>query len=380
MTLPIELNESSYNKRIYFIDYLRAFVIVLVIVLHASMTYMISPPEWWYVIEPKNNLVFSILVLLLDVPNMQILFFIAGFFAYDSLEKYGTFRFLKQKFMRIGLPWLFGVFFLAPISAYLTTVTRGNAKPFLEFWLFDFWGSAFQQSSYWFLGMLLLLFLLFAFIINIKASWPQMERQDVKPSWMFLIKFLTAMSLWTFLSSIFFPPDSWLSSLKVFVFQPTRLLLYFGYFGLGIYADRKGWLREKGYQPSLIQWLPISLVSASAYLAFHLFWVGGNFWLQLVLHAVLFNLFCLSGLIASLAVFRWIFFDRPHPLWSSLSRNSFAIYYVHPLILYTAAYLMLFVNISIFIEAALLIVFTIIVSWAFSALILTRSPVLRNFF
>jgi len=37
----------SQRPRLFYLDNLRAVVIVLVIVLHASITYMAKPPEWW---------------------------------------------------------------------------------------------------------------------------------------------------------------------------------------------------------------------------------------------------------------------------------------------------------------------------------------------
>jgi glucan biosynthesis protein C len=55
-------------------------------------------------------------VLLLDVPIMPILFFLAGYFALRSLQKRGTWLFLKDKLVRIGMP-----------------------MSFLEFWRTDFW-------------------------------------------------------------------------------------------------------------------------------------------------------------------------------------------------------------------------------------------------
>ncbi len=132
---------SAAAIRLYFLDHVRAVIILLVILLHAAMTYMAYPPPWWYVIEPENSLALTGLVLLLDVPNMQILFFIAGFFAYSSLEKYGAGRFLRQKGLRLGLPWLVGVVFLAPLVTYLIPFSRGIAPSYLEFWTGQFWST-----------------------------------------------------------------------------------------------------------------------------------------------------------------------------------------------------------------------------------------------
>ena len=85
------------SERLYFLDNLRAVVIVLVIVLHAAITYMAFAPEWWYVLDPERSLFFTMVVLLVDVPIMLIMFFVAGYFALPSLAKRGRPLFLREK-------------------------------------------------------------------------------------------------------------------------------------------------------------------------------------------------------------------------------------------------------------------------------------------
>lgn len=194
--------------RLHFLDHLRASVILLVIVLHTAMTYMAYPPPWWYVIEAQISLLFTALVLLLDVPIMQILFFIAGFFAYPSLEKAGAAAFIRQKLLRLSLPWLFGVVFLAPAVTYLIPLTRGGARPYLQFWAFDFWGPYFQQSVYWFLGMLLLLFTLLAALHSGEPRLQGMLRQSQAPTWRLFFGFWALTSLCYFVISLALPADT----------------------------------------------------------------------------------------------------------------------------------------------------------------------------
>lgn len=375
----VQQHVPGSGGRLHFFDHLRAIIILLVVVLHTSMTYMAFPATWWYVIEPRNSLVFTILVLLLDVPNMQILFFIAGFFAYASLERYGTARFLRQKAVRLGLPWLVGVVFLAPLVTYLIPVTRGIARPYLEFWATDFWGPYYQQSVYWFLGILFLLFVLLAIL---HRSVPQLRgvvRQAQTPTWALFATFWAVTTLWYFLSSMVTPADTWANALKLFVYQPARLLLYAGYFGLGIYADRRGWFRADGYRPKLDLWGMAAVITATFYLGFRFSWAGGSDILPLAVQAALFNAFCLAALMASTALFQQ-YVNRPGRLWSSLARNAYAIYYVHPLILYPAAYVALSVEASIFLEFAFLATLTVLVAWGLGVLVLTRWPVLRDIF
>jgi len=374
----VAVTPSRAAGRLHFLDHLRAAIILLVILLHASMTYMAFAPEWWYVLEPENSLIFTAVVLLLDVPNMQILFFIAGFFAYSSLEKYGAGRFMRQKLIRLGLPWLFAVVFLAPLVTYLIPVTRGNPKPYLQFWATDFWGPYYQQSVYWFLGILLLLFAALAVLYHNEPSMRDIPRRPQPPTRRLLVGFWAMTTLWYLLSSMVLPADTWMNVARVFVFQPSRLLLYAAYFGLGIYADRRGWFRGDGYRPNLDTSIAYALLTATLYLALRWYWPGGSF-PQLAAQAALFNAFCLSALLASTAVFQQ-HVGQPNRIGSSLGRNAYAIYYLHPLILYPLAYVALSFQVSIYLEVILLTTLTTLIAWALSVFVLTRLPVLRNIF
>lgn len=365
--------------RLHFLDHLRAVVILLVIGLHASITYMAAPPPYWYVIAAENSLTFTVFVLLVDVPIMPALFFIAGFFAYPSLEKFGAARFLRQKALRLGLPWIVGVVCLAPLVTYLIPLTRGVARPYLEFWAVDFWGPYYQQSVYWFLGILLLLFVLLAALRDGEPRLQHLPRQAQTPGWKLFVQFWAFTTLWYFVSSAVVPADTWSNAVKVFVFQPARLLLYAGYFGLGVYADRRGWFRAGGYQPGLGQWGPAAFLSGTLYLATRLAWPPLTGVAALGLQAALFNAFCLAAVLAATAFFQR-FVNQPTPLWSSLARNAYAIYYLHPLILYPAAYVALGAPLPIFVEAVLLMFLTALAAWGLGALVLTRLPGLREIF
>ena len=111
----------SARPRLHYLDNLRAFVIILVIVLHAAITYMADPPTWWYVIDADRRVVFTWLVLLVDVPIMQVLFFVAGYFAVRSLQHRGPRGFIREKVVRLAIPWVLGVVFLAPIATDMTS-------------------------------------------------------------------------------------------------------------------------------------------------------------------------------------------------------------------------------------------------------------------
>ncbi|KNY25248.1 CARDB domain-containing protein [Pseudobacteroides cellulosolvens] len=84
-------NWKDGERRLDFLDSLRAFIVFLVIIMHTAMAYIIPPfPGWVY--NPKsNNNIFGSIALLLEGPFlMSVMFFIAGYFTMPSLVKYGS--------------------------------------------------------------------------------------------------------------------------------------------------------------------------------------------------------------------------------------------------------------------------------------------------
>lgn len=364
----------------YFLDNLRAFVVVLVIVLHAAMTYMAYAPAWWYVVDSKNSLLFTMLVLLIDVPIMQIMFFVSGYFVLPSLQKRGGSAFLKEKFGRIGLPWILGVLFLAPPTTYLIYFSRHVPMSFFQFWQTDFWGKMYQQSVYWYLGILMAMFLVLALILTINRSLLASPPQVSRPSWKLFVAFGSLMSITFWVINLFFYIDDWKSLSYLFLFQPLRLPLYIGYFTLGIFAWQHNWFTNEGYKPALRIWLPTCILSGLFYLAVRLIPDSSNPSLLLkAITALLFNIFCLASLMAALAFFETRV-NNNGVIWKNLSASSYGMYYFHPLIVYPLTYL--FVDISLPVELKALIVMTlgILLSWIFSSQVAHRIPVLRKIF
>ena len=368
------------SERLYFFDNLRALVIVLVIVLHGSMTYMAFAPTWWYVVDPQNSIFFTWLVLLIDVPIMPILFFIAGYFALPSLQKRGVRRFLKEKFVRLGIPWIFGVVFLAPLATYLIYVSRHIPMGYLQFWATDFWGKMYQQGVYWFLGVLLLLFGVLCVVYNENARLRTGQPIVALPSNRLFAAFMGLLTVGSLVMTVSFKPDDW-THIYLFSFQPVRVPVYVGYFFLGIYAQRHGWFTTAGYRPQSGPWAAGGLMSGIAYLALR--WTLADTPATQLLLTIgtigLFNVFCLFALMASAAFFQQKV-NRPTRFWQNLASNSYGIYYIHPLILYPLTYLMVGVSLELFFKALGVILVATALSWTVSALILGKTPGLRQMF
>lgn len=376
-TAPPRALPGTDRPRLYFLDNLRAVVILLVIVLHASITYMADPPSWWYVLDPHQDVLFTMLVLLVDVPIMPALFFVAGYFALPSLERRGSGRFLREKLVRVAAPWVLGVLFLAPLVTYMTDVSRHVPVGYLHFWTVDFLGPMYQQSVYWFLGVLFAAFLVLAWVYEasprLRASSPRIEQPPTR----LLIAFVAATAAGPALLTPAFGLDDWYS-LTFLVVQPARVAFYVGYFALGVYAERHGWFSGAGFRPDLGPWGWGCVLTGIGYLAFRM---SGTMQTlpERTAESVLFSAFCLTTLIAGVALFQRKI-DSAGRAWRTLAANSYGIYYVHPLILFPLAYVLVGLVAPDIAKLIILVAVTSAVSLAASALLLRRLPGLRAMF
>lgn len=67
-------------------------------------------------------------------------------------------------------------------------------------------------------------------------------------------------------------------------------------------------------------------------------------------------------------------------LWCSAAENSYGIYYVHALFVYFTAYAFIDLQTSIYLRAGLIFGLAIWASWAASAGVLRKAPILQGIF
>jgi glucan biosynthesis protein C len=329
------------------LDNLRLLVVLAVVVLHAAMSYMAYAPEWWYVVDPPGSTFFLLLVLAIDVPIMPILFFLAGYFAWSSVRRQGPRRFITGKAVRIAVPWVVGVAVLAPPTAYMMLFSRGVEIGLLEFWRGPYWDVFYQQSVYWFLGVLFLLFLATAGIAALPAGQRWLEREVHLCSEGSRKKRYLALGLFWFATAIAFflvhrqvPLDTWQNWNYILMVQPNRVPLYVGYYFLGLYAGRgrwlhREWLRDDRAWPRLTTWGAVALVTMVGYLANRIVIPAearSDVVIQLAT-SILFTATVIAVLLFSLALAR-VALDRLPPAWARPARASYWIYFLHPLVLY----------------------------------------------
>ena len=113
------------GRRVEF-DYLRAFVIVLVLYFHAILAYtyfaQLNPENpvltFSPVVDRQRWLGFDLTVSLLDAFFMSLMFFISGLFAWRSLTRKGVRKYVGDRLRRLGIPFVIVVSLLMPLVLY----------------------------------------------------------------------------------------------------------------------------------------------------------------------------------------------------------------------------------------------------------------------
>ena len=156
----------STQDRLYGLDNLRTFLIFLV-VLDSRRRGVREPAAfmapYWIVDDPSTSDLPGLVNLMLDLFVMPTIFFISGYFTPSSLERKGSWQFLKAKIRRLMLPWMIAVFTLIPLYNMLFLYSRGLPQ---ESWTtyFHFSNGTISMSWLWFLPVLFLFDVLYVLL------------------------------------------------------------------------------------------------------------------------------------------------------------------------------------------------------------------------
>lgn len=116
------MNATDNNsKRIHALDSLRAILMLLGIFLHTSLTYTITPHgDIWPIKDPTTTHIFyDFIVLFIHSFRMPIFFLLAGFFGALLYYERSPFTMVKNRALRIVLPFVIFLIILSPVITFL---------------------------------------------------------------------------------------------------------------------------------------------------------------------------------------------------------------------------------------------------------------------
>jgi len=369
---------------------LRAFVILVVMAFHSVLAYLGSlpasapafndPPYQWRsfpIIDAERWFGFDLFCALQDIYLISLMFFLSGLFVWPSLARKGPRLFLRDRLLRIALPFALAVAFLMPIAhypVYLVTAADPSIAAYWQHWLaLPFWPS----GPPWFLWILFvfdaLAAALFVFAPRSGDALGQLlGRLTARPA-RFAAVLLSASAVAYMPLALAFSPWEWIN-VGPFAFQICRPLQYAVYFfagvGVGVHGIERGLLAMDGFL--VRHWAAATVAALVSYLV----WLGTaglamnapSVGTLQVLQAAVFVVACGAGVMAVLAL-SLHFANRRLPAFEPLSENAYGIYLIHYVFVVWLQYVLLGVALFAFVKGMIVFAGTSMLSlWSVAAI------------
>jgi len=320
---------TQEESRLFFLDNLRTFIILLVVIYHAGWVYEKSGllSSVWIVDDPSKNDLSGILNLITDMFMMPTMFFISGYFAPLSLKTKKGWAFLKSRFNRLMVPWILAVVILIPLYKVIFLYSRNLPLENLVSY-FHFSGDILiNQGWLWFLPVLFLFDLVYLFLSRVN---PVTLKFNLKGA--IIVIFLIGF-IYSFCMSVF-KYYGWTKTILL-DFQNERLLIYFMTFLIGSLCHKLQVFNNRPAGKKLYYlfcstiWIPMNV-----YIVFfiNLVFNPGNYiftWMvDLILVWFSFHLSLLGLLYLIINTFRY-YLNRKGTIIKRLNRYSYGVYIIH---------------------------------------------------
>ncbi len=344
---------APQGKRLLFIDNFRILLICGVLVVHLSVTYG-GAGSWMYR-DPAATDMFtvtflSILTAIGMACGMGLFFLLAGYFTPASYDRKGGTSFVRDRIIRLGIPWLVYSLLLQPLVYY---IVRGLPGSFWSFYIIRYLHrvNSIADGPIWFVELLLGFSLVYAAWRWLVRSRPQAASgTGAVLGYRAIFGFILGLGLFSFVVRLWWSAG----------WQPPPFNVPLGYlpqyvslYVLGIVAYRRNWLFKltprMGRNWSLIALLATFLIFGGVVLPVVLpelgaagtqqagLTIAGGFnWVAF--GYALWESFVVVGLgIGLLVLFRqrW---NHQGRLAISLAASVYTVYLIHPVVLVGFSY------------------------------------------
>ncbi|HEY7665638.1 MAG TPA: acyltransferase [Xanthobacteraceae bacterium] len=376
---------------------LRGFAILMVVAFHSLIAYLGSqpaaplpfdrPPYGWRInpiVDSERWFGFDLFCAFEYVHLMHLMFLLSGLFVWSSLVRKGGRKFVYDRLLRLGVPFVIGVYLLMPVTYYPVYSVSATDPSWSAYW------SQWMALPFWPSGPMWFLWLLLAFNLAAAALHRLAPRSGeflgrlaadagIRPHRFFLALVGVSALAYIPLAAVF-EPWQWLQ-FGPFAFQPSLAPQYAIYFFAGLAIGARG--LEHGLLASdavlkrrWVHWL------GGAAVAF-LLWLGPTALivksedtpfpgLQIVADLG-FVLSSATACLALAAIFLRFAATR-RPLFGALSQHAYGVYLVHYLFVIWLQYLLLGAPLFAVAKAAIVFAGALTLSWG-TAAALARIPI-----
>jgi peptidoglycan/LPS O-acetylase OafA/YrhL len=371
---------------------MRALVILTVLAFHSVLAYLGSlgtaafpfdqaPYKWraFPVVDSQRWYGFDLFCAWQDVYLMSLMFFLSALFTWPALARKGPWKFLGERFLRLGVPFVFALTVVMPVAlypVYRVTAAEPSLMGYIQHLLaLPFW----PNGPMWFLWQLLALTVVAAllrrFAPRVVDVLGRLSASAATHPFRFFIGLVAASALAYVPLAIAFTPWDW-SNHGPFAIQLSRPLHYAVYYfaglGVGAFGLERGLLAPGGeLARNWAGWLALALVSL-------MLWMGltalamaytAPAWISLQIAIdISFVLACASGgFFVMAACLRFI--AKRSLVLVNLADKSFGLYLFHYVFVVWLQYALL--GVALFAIAKAMIVFagTLLLAWATTVVI-----------
>ena len=178
------LDRKAAAKSSLALSNMRALVILTVLAFHSVLAYLGSlgpaafpfddaPYKWraFPIVDSHRWFGFDIFCAWQDVYLMSLMFFLSALFTWPSLTRKGSWKFLSDRFLRLGVPFAFALIVVMPLALYpvyrVTAVDPSLAAYWRHLLALPFW----PNGPMWFLWQLLALTVVAAGLHRFVPHW-----------------------------------------------------------------------------------------------------------------------------------------------------------------------------------------------------------------
>jgi hypothetical protein len=358
------------------LDRARTFLTLVVLLHHAVIPYTHFGHT-----DPRSWIGFDCVVLATDSFFMAMFFFLSGLFVWPGLGRKAPHVFVRDRLIRLGLPFAVAAFTIIPIAYYAIELRQHPETSFATFWWKTVTVGPWPSGPLWFLWVLLAFDLTASLLYRLSSTLlDPINRLSLKayerPA-IFWLFFVAATAIVYIPLVVYYGQNDWFDFYGPFAVQASRVLLYAAYFfigaGIGAANFDRGVLSSNGQLPE-IRWfwlivtlIPYCLMWGMIYIKREI--LGNPYPLPdwyLAIYGLFFVLFSAAILFAILAFF--LHSKTPGPtLLDRMQADAYGMFLVHyPIVLWLQYWLFDF-DWPAIVKAAIAFVLTVALSWAATA-------------
>ncbi|MBO0343234.1 MAG: acyltransferase family protein [Bacteroidota bacterium] len=363
--------------RRYDLDWLRVIVFALLIFYHVGMFFV---PWGWHL---KNNVIYDWLrwpMSFLNQWRLPILFVISGMGTYYALGKRSMGKFVWERFLRLGIPLLVGMFLIVPPQVYFERLVDGTfTGSYWKYFTTIAFDGIYPEGNYswhhlWFLPYLLvfswILAPLFIYLRKHQTRFIAWIKRLIQRTWG-IYAFVIPLYFVESLVEPFFPVthalvDDW------FNFTFNIILFFYGF--VLIATGDVFWQTVANVKSKA---LVLGVIGFSGQAIIWLYFEDGY-----VIHftEALLKVVNLWSWILVLFAYAAQYLNKPSKGLAYANRAVYPFYILHQTITVGIAYYLMDLSWGFLPKAIILVIGTFGISWLIYDLIILRIPILHPLF